>query len=317
MSDIKIGTITDLEGNLRALNKILKIFLNNNIDLLVLAGDIPSQKKNSLLKILKLSLKLKIYIFIIPGSHESFDDYDKPIKELNNKLIIDGAKRSKVSFRNYEFIFLPGSDYLASNGQYILTNNIKNHAKKREKNAQYWAHQKFKVFQVSKIKKLIKNPKKTIIISHIPPRFNSKQAIDVAEFGKVMKEFQIKKEHLKLKIFGKLLSKESIGHKFSKDMILTLKSAKLLVKYNYPVKILKKNVGNKEIKNLIQKKNIVKLICGHIHESGNKACNLKGKIVKSNNMSEELFFNSGQAEKGYAGLVILKNNMAKYIKIRS
>src|SRR3989344_2074835 len=164
MDEIKLGIITDLEGNLTILNKLLEIFSKNNIDLLVLAGDIPSQKKNSLLNILKKSLKLKIPIFIIPGSHESFDDYDKPIKKLNNKLIIDGTKKLKTSFKDYDFVFLPGSDYLAQTGQYVLSGKKRNkkfHKKSRKTHSDWWLHSEFKLFNIFKIGKLIQ--KNTII----------------------------------------------------------------------------------------------------------------------------------------------------------
>src|SRR3989344_1390257 len=318
MEEIKLGIITDLEGNLIILNKLLEVFLKNNIDLLVLAGDIPSQKKNSLLNILKKSLLLKVQIFIIPGSHESFNDYDKPIKKLNNNLIIDGTKKLKTTFKSYDFVFLPGSDYLARTGQYVLSGKKRNkmfHKESRKIYSDWWLHNEFKLFDIFKIEKLTQ--KNTILISHIPPNFKSKEAIDVAVFGTAYKEFDIKNKHLKIKFFKKLINDKILELVKNKSKgILIKETANKLIKYNYPVKILKKNVGNKEIRKLINQKKITKLICGHIHEAGNKACNLKGHLIKENKFSKELFLNSGQAERGLATIITLKDDLAKYKKIK-
>ncbi len=320
MNELKLGTITDLEGNILILKKLLKLFSKNKIDILILAGDIPSQKKNSLFNVLKKSLKLKTPILLIPGSHESFNDYDKPLRKLKNKLIIDGARKLKYNFNDYEFIFLPGSDYLARNGQYVLQQGIKNkkaHQKKRKMYSDWWLHKNFRYFDIFKVKKLIKNPKNAIIISHIPPKFNSKEAIDVAIFGTAFKNFSIKRPHLKLNFFKKLIKNKVLELvKNPKKGIIIKEIATKLIKYKYPVKLLKKNVGNKDILKLIKQKKINKLICGHIHEAGNKACNLKGKLIPENKFSEEFFLNSGQAEKGYACIVTLKDNLAKYKKVK-
>jgi len=321
MKELKLGTITDLHGNLKVLPKILKKLSENKIDILVLGGDIPYEgEKNSLLKILKKCLKLRKTIFIIPGSHEGFEDYEEQLKKLKSKLIINGAKKLKTKSFGYDFVFLPGSDYLASTGQYVLTysiSNIKKQKNKFKKNSHYFLHKKFRAFQIEKISKLIKNPEKTILISHIPCHFKSKYGIDLAEFGKVLRNFYFKKEHLKFDIFKKSLKEEMHKkNKVSKKYVFTKDAAKLLIRFGYPINIEKKNVGNKYITRLIKQKKIKKFICGHIHESGNRACNSNGMEVKQNKFSEELFLNSGHAEKGYFSIVILKENKARYIKIK-
>ena len=103
----------------------------------------------------------------------------------------------------------------------------------------------------------------------------------------------------------------SLEHHEFKDRTIKPK-----IKYKYPIRIAKENVGNKDILKLIKQKKIKKLICGHIHEAGNKACSLKGKLIKQNIFSEELFLNSGEAEKGYATIVNFKDNLAKYKKVK-
>ena len=307
MSELKLGIITDLEGNTKNLAKILKKF-KDNIDVLVLSGDIPSSKKNSMKNILNKCLKLKIKIILIPGSHENYKMYN-PIK---NKLIIDGTKKSKIIINSFHFVLVPGSDSLSKGAQYVLLNskiNLKKHLNWRKENITHFITTKVYPTYISKIKKLINNPKKTIIISHIPPKFNRKNSIDVAVFGKPIKNFTIKKQHLK-NLNGEV---EKV---FKKGTIFELEVAKKLVKFGYPVKILEKNVGNKHLKKLIKDKKIKKLICGHIHESGGKANDSKGKIVPQNRFSNEFFYNIGEADKGIAGIVTLKGDKAKYKKIK-
>jgi hypothetical protein len=66
-------------------------------------------------------------------------------------------------------------------------------------------------------------------------------------------------------------------------VVFGIDEAKRLIKNGYPVKIKTENVGNPWLKKVARKNKVKFLICSHIHESGGKACDSKGKPVKQGN----------------------------------
>jgi len=275
----------------------------------VLAGDTPGDKnqRQSLTKILKIFVKTDKKIFILPGSHEQYIPYYASLKKFKkNKMVIDCTKTNFTKINNRKLVFITGSDSSGSGAGFRLLKDRKQLQKFKAyiKSRKYHFWAKVKPIFLSNLSKF--TDKNTILISHSPAKFNTSNSIDVANFGEPKKSFILLEQHKKL-------SKTTGGAIMQKNVtIFSLDEAKRLIKAGYPVKTKSENVGNPWLKKLIRKQKVTKLICGHIHESGGRATDLKGKPVKPNKWSKELFYNCS----GRAGIVEFLNNQAKYKEVK-
>jgi Icc-related predicted phosphoesterase len=312
---LELGTIGCPHGKIGSVKKIAKKFSKKDINAVILLGDINSDKKpyQSIVTILKILSKLKKPVFVIPGSHEPVEAYKKALKKFRkNKYIFDCTlKRNRTrSLNGYELVFLPGSDWLEEGAGFVLKDSRNIFKKKKAKEISKYYRAIVQLFYVKDLRKLVKHPKKTILISHIPPKFKKLTAIDVAEFGKLKsdtKKFKIKERDQKALQYVTLLWEGEI-----KDVVFSLNAAKNLIKKGYPLKILHKNAGNIVLKQIIKKLKIKKQICSHIHEAGQRGCDLKGNLIKQNSWSKELFYNPGPAKEGKAGVYTIEGDRAKY-----
>ncbi|QQG39003.1 MAG: metallophosphoesterase family protein [Candidatus Woesearchaeota archaeon] len=318
METLRLGIIACIHGNIKALRRILKKFKKENIDALILAGDIPKDESqlNSIKNVIKTALSLKKPIYAIPGSHESFDAYTKALKIYKkNKLIYDCTltKNRTVKIKSHKLIFLPGSDSSSKGAGYRLVKD-KKQAKEFVKYAKSFKEHFFgktKTFIIKELSNLIKPKDNPTVICHVPPKFNKKQAIDVATFGKPTKDFIILRKH-------KNLDKTTGGELITKDnTVFPIETAKKYIKAGYPVEILSKNVGNEYLKKTLKQLKVKKFICGHIHEAGHKATNFKGNPIKQNAWSKELYYNCAAGTEGRTGIYIIKGSLAKYKNIKA
>ena len=317
---IKLGVIGCVHGKITPLRKIIKKFAKEKIDAIVLTGDInsPNKPRQSIVKIIRILLQLKKPIFVIPGSHEPVKAYKEALRRFRgNKLVFDCTlKRNRTrKINSYELVFLPGSDWSAPGAGFRLLTNRRALSKfeKRRKQLLEFFFGPMKFFFINSLKKFVKCPERTILISHIPPRFYKKTAIDVAKFGKPLRTFKIKFKHTKRKFF-----KEKIGVQIieAKHAVYSTDVARWLQKLGYPIKIVKENVGNKELRKWIKKLRIDKMVCSHIHEAGQRGCDLKGNLIEQERWSKELFYNPGSAGEGKAGIYIIEEDKAKYKNIK-
>ena len=297
----KISVMTCIHASVRNAARFLKIFKKENIDLIILNGDLGDNYKE-IKSILNLFKKINIKTLVIPGSHEPYKDYYKAIKTIkSNKNIIDCSNIKNIITDNYNLILFPGSDAIYHTGGFPIANDAK-HKKKREITLKKYIKKRFKTVILNDLKKFVKKDKENILIMHIPPKFKGFYSIDVANFGTVTKNCLFK---IKNKI--RLLEKTDI---FPLKMALKMKSKGL------PIKILTKNVGNEYLKRLIKQLKIKKFVCGHIHEAGGRAVNLSGRKLKQYKWGKELFYNTGSVKEGMCGIVYLKNNLAKFKNLR-
>jgi Icc-related predicted phosphoesterase len=309
---MKLGVTADLHGNLRLAKKFASYFKKSDVDAVVIAGDLPAyeNQKLSLTKILQIFSKCGKRVFVMPGSHESVKIYEVVLKKFKKKIVdCTKEKNRKVQIGDYDIVFLPGSDWLgAEDAGFILRDSRKIFRGKTQRQiAKYYSTRKVKLFYIHELKKLVKNPAKTVLISHIPPKFNKKSAIDVAKFGKAVGKFKIKAAD---KEATKGLMKFWQG--FYKEHVFALSEALKLKKKGYPMTIIQENRGNKVLKMMIKKLKIKKLVCAHIHESGGHANDLKGKPVTPDKWSKELFYNCS----GRAGIVEFEGNLSRYRNIK-
>lgn len=309
---MKLGVVACLHGNLGNVRKFAARFRKENIDAVALVGDIGSdeKQKQSLVKIIKIFSNIKKKVFVMPGNHEQLRAYYSALKKFKkNKNIVDCTKNPKIDFCGQKFVFLPGSRLSSATGAgfRILTNR------------KYL--KRFKLFVKSHKKHFSGRVKPTflsdftkyfseraVLMAHSPIKFNTKNAIDVADYLEATKNFIIPKKLSNIH--------EKDLHIVSKDSIFSYEIYKDLLKAKLPIKRQIKNVGDDVLKKLLKKYKISKFICGDIHEAGGRANDWKGRQVKQNKFSKELFFNCAAGKDGRAGIVEFLNDEARYRMVR-
>jgi len=302
---MKLGVTSDLHGNLGKARKFASFFKKSDVDAIVLAGYTPSDKnqRQSLTKILKIFTKTGKKIFILPGSHEQYIPYYAALTKF--KKVTDCTKTFIAKLNNQKIVFIPGADSTAPGAGFRILENKKQYLRfkrrVKEMREHFWG--KIAPFFVNDFAKYIS--KGVVVISHVPPEFKTRKAIDVATFGTPKKIFVLLERHKKL-------SKTTRGSLMIPDhVVFGLEEAKRLIKKGYPVRIITENVGNPWLKKIIRKNKIKFFICSHIHEAGGRANSSKGKTIKQGKWSKELFYNCS----GRAGIVEFLNGKARYRNI--
>jgi Icc-related predicted phosphoesterase len=285
---LKIGLIGDLHGSAKLTKKLMKVFKKEVIDILIISGDLGDTFEE-IEKVMRC-FKLKIPMYIIPGSHEPQEQYNLSLDLHRN--VTDARHKTKVTHDGLDIVFLPGSDILTHTGQFRVAKDRRvRHGDDEEK-----------TFFVSDTKKLIKDPKKTLFVTHCPLKCKTKDGIDVAHFGKVQESF--------------LIAGDDGLQMFPEGSIVTIDAAKELVANDCPVKIVKENVGNQAIRKLVNKLKINYFVCGHIHEAGPRAITRSEKKVRQGSWSDQIFYNPGAAMEGHAGLLAWNGKQMKYRNLK-
>ena len=319
MEELKLGIITCLHGNLKAAKALAKFYSKSDVDAIIFNGDTNKDgDENSIYMVLKHFKKIKKPTYITPGSHETYSGYKNSFKKIKNNYIKDCtlSKNRKIKLKGYHLVFLPGSDVKVYDAGFQLIGS-KSHWLKRLKRLTKKYGNPYEgiidFFHIDEIKKYVTDPNKTVLICHVPPRFFKKNSIDVAKFGRPKRSFNLKTKDVAKKLRIRIKST-----KIDKDSIFIIKKARKLIKKGYPIEVVTKNVGNIYLKRIIKKLKIKKFICGHIHEAGQKANDLKGNLIKQNIWSKELFHNAAPSKDGYSGIFTICGDKAKYknIKVR-
>lgn len=286
---LRLGVVSDLHGNLENAKRASKE-LEGKIDVLLITGDLtgnfsPFISGRAVLRAFK---NIKVPKFVMSGSHEPVNVYEDIMAGfLDFHDCIREPNRVK-SLNGYDLLFLPGSDWNSELGEFRIYKNKEKLEKEKEKLPDL----NWRFFFIEELQKYLKNPEKTILISHIPPKFEGKEAIDRAEFTEAVFE-----------------GKDNEGYEPGSEELEEIDE-------EVEMKVREENVGNRALKEFIRKQGIKKLICGHIHEAGGRAQGLDGSLIDEEKYSEEFFYNVGALEKGLAGVVTLKGNKAKYSKIQ-
>lgn len=302
LSGIKLGIITCAHGNAKAVKRLRKAYEKENVDAIVLAGDLGDTLKE-INAVLKAVTPARVLILVFPGSHESKKDYNRAL--LNFKKCIDGTKKRRTTINGYDLVTLPGSSVNIPTASFRIA-----HGKISRK----W-FKKFRIFLIEKLKRFIRKPAKTIVLCHDPPRCAATNGIDAAYSGIARKAFLVAPKHMM--IFGKEL-RAHLGSTlsiFEKGNIAPEPFASKLAKLGYPIIVKHRNVGNKALKAFLKKNNIPFFACGHIHEAGQRAITSTGKKIKPSQWSNSLWYNAAAATNGKGGILILDNNKGTFKNI--
>ena len=283
------GIISDVHQDPRIVELAINILKNQGAEKLILNGDIGNSQQ-FVGYVLNCAGESGIETYVQPGSHERLEDFEPVIKYFQGKYpnLINVFDNRKVSNNCHDLIFMPGSDFLCG-GEYILQNSEDNIS------GFYKTDNGFiRLTNMSDLTNLVTNPDKTIVVCHIPKRFNNLQyGIDVAEFGEVEEDFILDRE------------------KVEKGSVYSEHVAVQIVNAGFPVKLKKENRGSQDLKDIYEKLGIKKSISGHFHESGHKACDMNGNPVKDNELTDELFWNASYCDAGKVGILSIDGNSNK------
>jgi Icc-related predicted phosphoesterase len=298
---LKLGIIACAHGNHKAVARLKKECEKNKADAIALCGDL-GDNYSEILSVLKAAKTKKIIAF--PGSHEPAKDYQKAVQKAK---VIDGTKKRRITIKGYDVLILPGSSVNTATANYRIGDT--------KIPARY--KQRFIIFPVKKLAKLIRHQEKTILLCHDPPKCTGKKAIDVAYSGIVSRNFVLKPKHFRiagLNIRTKLIKAELALAQ--KGEIMPQPYAGKLAKLGYPIIVKHRNVGNNALKAFLKKYKINFFACGHIHEAGHRAVSSSGKPLKPGKWGKSVWYNSAPAVKGNGGILIIEGKKAMFKNIR-
>jgi len=363
--EIKYGVISDVHQDPRIVPIAIDILKNQGAEKLILNGDIGNYQRtledsqNYVALILDSAGKSGLESFVQPGSHETLGSYGPVIEHFSNKYsnIVDVIKNPKIEQNGHHLVFLPGSDFLCG-GEYQLGNQdqlnsgsyfvsvhnelISEPKTIEEKKELQRLGELGKISgmihytKINDLKKLVTEPDKSIIICHVPRKFDKLDtAVDMAEFGiatdtihrwgveftngqsdilystlvnnKLQNYF--KSKGVKKIISGDIIYAGSVTpYMVAKDALV---KAPLL-----PIEIRKENRGNEALKNIYEELGIHKAVSGHFHESGHRANDRNGNPVPEGTMADELFWNSGHLDAGQTGILTICDGKLSYKNIQ-
>jgi len=273
------------------------------IERLVLNGDIIGDRNREasssefLEQILVHAGKSNIETFVLPGSHESAEEFKDIFSVLSDKYqnIISALDVPIISQRDHEAVFLPGSDWHAGDaiGKGFVFSDREGFMLNGDRS----------FYAVSLEERLgkVKDPEKALVFSHVPPRFCHSNAIDIAHFFEVAEDFFI--------MYGCYLEKMPRGSVIPHEYALELDVDKL------PIIEKKENRGSLMLRTLAEKYGIKKFVSGHFHESVGKAHKFNGTPVPCREKTDELFWNASYFDKLKVGLLDVEPGYVSYYNL--
>lgn len=300
------GILSDFHGiDPKILGLAVSVFKHEEADGLILNGDLvgerfrPLDEKEYLALLLQIAGNSGLETYVQPGSHEEVEHFELVVEFFSEKFgnVHNAMREPKIEGENYHLVFLAGSDWRPPNSLrtgYALE-------KQAEAKSGFYRNEKNEVSRLTNmqdLRKLVTSPEKTIVISHIPRRFdNVETAVDMAEFGEASLAFLLQ---------GK---KVEAGSVFPDPFAAQLKGR------GYPVELKRENRGNEDLYRLYEELGIVKSVTGHFHESAHRAVDRRGRPVPEAEFVDELFWNASYADGFKAGLLSIADGKAAYENI--
>ncbi len=288
------GIISDIHQRRKEIPMALDALVKQGAHKIIVNGDVGDDFK-TIAYTFECLAKLEIEVYIQPGSHEELEAY-QPIADYfsaKHPFIIDTVRNNKIENLDHSLIFVPGSD-LVCGGEYNIVppNGPKTGLYQTKEN------NLVKIFNIKDLESIVTVPEKTIIICHIPRKFESiDTGVDVAEFGEVSKDFY---DGIKC---------------IRKGSIYPIKIASRAIAIGYPVIIKRENRGNTHLKKMYDKLGITKSISGHFHESAHRACDSYGKFVPQKTPTNNLFWMASYLDGMKVGVLIVDNHKVSYQNI--
>lgn len=299
---LKLGLIVCAHGNAKAVRKLCKKYEREHADAIAILGDLGDTTKE--IDAVLRAARSKLPTIVFPGNHEPAQDYYRAVRK--HKRVIECSRKQRIAFKGYDFLLLPSANVTRPEAGFRVAEG------KRIPTAYF---KRFRMYFIHKLAKLVRNPAKTIVLSHSPPRCSGANAIDVAYSGIVTRSFTLKRKDAN--IFGKKYAQLLMLIPHGKGEIMPAEEGLRLAKRGYPVAVRHRNVGLKELTAVLRKKRIRFLACGHIHEAGQRAVSAAGKTVRQGKWNSSVWYNAAAAQYGKGGILIIDGDKATFKNVRA
>lgn len=359
MTVTRYGIISDIHEDPRIIIPILNLLKQKGTEKLIVNGDIGGRiPGNSAQEVIKNSQNFTAFIlntigksgletFVQPGSHETLLGFEPVINHFSNEYsnIINVLTQRKIERNNHELVFVPGSDFVCG-GEYHIGNNDKIPSGKyiqTEKSLirfvsldQYMdainfglAKDAMHYVNMHEIIKLITHPEKTVMVCHVPRKFDTVETgVDMAHFFE-LREYAREKEKYETKgvfpstAFNPLRAKKDNTPVYSRDMPkYELESTIKTELWRSGVDRLrvlveqKTNRGNADLKKVYDETGLTEsglaFPSAHFHESSHRAHDSNGKTINQHTLVRGLYWNSGHGDRGLCGILTVDNDKVSY-----
>ena len=296
------GVISDMHRiDLRALIPTIKMLQEEEADALVLNGDISGESsglktQDYFAAVLDITGKFGLETYVLPGSHEEVHIFEPVLAHFTKKYgnIISTLESPKIEKEVHHLVVLPVSDSRAGS---ILQDGYA----LEDKNASgIYKHEDsyLRIVNMNDLKKLVSEPEKTIVFSHIPRKFGCLETgVDMAIFWETQQAFKLNNQLCEA---GSIFP-GPVGYN--------------LAKRGAPIKLRQENCGNEGLKKLYAELGITKSITGHFHESAGRAIDLESRIVPECLFVPELFYNASCMDRLMVGMVSVDGSKIAYDNI--
>jgi Icc-related predicted phosphoesterase len=293
----KYGVISDTHQDSRIVPFALDRLKKAGIDKLIVNGDIGTGQ-DYIAQTLDHVAQSGLESFVQPGSHESLIDYEPVIDHFSGKHsnIINVIEEPKIEFGDHDLVFLPGSDFLIQGGQYQLANLGEDTSSDiYETNRGH-----IRLTNMNDLKKLVKDPEKTVVVCHIPMKFEDiETCVDMAYFA----------EKVDGSLMPGVIVENQIRQKIGKDVPY---SAVEEVARQNGLTMKRENRGNTDLRDLYDELGITKSVTGHFHESVHRANNRLSQHVPEGEMVDSLFWNASYLDGMKAGVLSVDGEKVSY-----
>ncbi|HLC46136.1 MAG TPA: metallophosphoesterase [Candidatus Nanoarchaeia archaeon] len=306
---ITYGVISDLHRiDIRTVPLTIQILKDEGIDALILNGDISGERSGHnpqeyMATVLDAAGKSGTETFVLPGSHEEVHIFEPVLAHFIQKYgnIVNTFDNPFVNKGDHHLVFLQGSDWRAGEAVH--------HGYSLEDQAQSGIYKNkgayLRIVNMNDLKKLISDPDKTLVFSHVPRKFNNpEESVDMAEFWETQQQFRLGEQVCEI------------------GSIFPGPAGYGLAKQGAPIKLKRENRGNEILSLIYTELGITKNITGHFHESAGRANDLEGCAVQEGLFVPTLFYNAACMDRLMVGMVSVDGekvayenvNLQKYLK---
>jgi Icc-related predicted phosphoesterase len=294
MVETRYGIISDTHENPGIVAGAVEVLKHLEVDKLVVNGDVGTGQDHMVHTLSQVG-KSGLETFVQPGSHEKLEDFEPIIASISEEYpnVISAFDMPKVEYNGHALVFLPGSDFLCG-GQYQLLRSDEHESGDYRIN-----NGPVRLINMNDLRKLVNAPDKTVVVSHVPRRFNNgEDGVDEAYFARARDRSIVPGV-----VFEKMV-REKVGD-------VTEEQLKKVAEQNgYDLK--RENVGNEDMRALFEELGVKKGVSGHIHESVHRASDNNGDPVNEGDFGDELFWNASYLDGLKAGILRVEDGRIAY-----
>lgn len=313
---MKIGIISDVHSRPERVRHGIDRLKGLGVERLILNGDIGEDgylevSQDFSKTILEAAAKSNLEVYAQPGGHETLYGYGTVIDLLTQRYgnLHDMMREPFVDISEYRLIFLSGDAAIRPNkycfgaelqtGSYAITGDnslvkIESFFDLGKLIDEENLRAQFEYKNIEDLASNINDPNRTIIICHVPARFEiGAKAVDFAYFA-TSSESLVPGAALESQIHS-IFMKE-------KNRLATREELEKVAEAN-GFTFHKENSGNIALREFLDRYNIRYAVNGHIHEAGHNAHSKNGDAVSECTPANELFWNAGCYDQGQMGIL--------------